>query len=93
MILKPLTDRSWKGYNFDELREQIAVNEARIMVQSKKIERQAIDMKPPKLSSDKSAAGIITTILTYVDYLALGVSLFRKIRPLISALKSAKSAK
>ena len=87
MIIKPLTDHRWKGYTLEELQEQIAVNEARIMLQTRRIESNAKDMKPSANIAQNGYAGLFTTILTYAEYLVLGINMIRKIKPYLAALR------
>ena len=85
MILKPLTDRRWKGYTLDEIQEQLVVNEARLMIQRQSLSKK---IKLDEKSRAMNLKGTFTNILGYVDYIMLGVSLLRRIISLVKKRKN-----
>ena len=87
MIMRPLTDRKWRGYTFDELQEQILVNDIRIEIQKKRIEKRA----EPIRQIGKSGKNIVSTafsFLDYFDYIRLGFTVIRKVRSLFKRKKN-----
>lgn len=86
MIMKPLTDRKWKGYSFEELQDQILVNEIRIDLLQKKIDRKSKPLREAG-KSGKNVMSIAMYLLDYVDYIRFGLTAFRKIRGLFRRRK------
>lgn len=86
MIMKPLTERKWKGYTLDELQHQRTVNDARILVQKMALEHQ-INVMQTTRKRDKSIAQKILSALSYVDYAVLGITLARKVASIVSHLR------
>lgn len=86
MILKPLTDRNWKGYTLDQLQENLLLTDTRIMLRKKALQAGIKDIQ-------ETAAGgtdipdTFSKVLRYLDYVALAVTLIRKIRPIIARFR------
>ena len=78
--------KTWKGYNFDEIREQIVLNDARIMIQKIKIQDDIKALRTAR-SNNKSTFKKLFSALSYVDYIVMGITLIRKLRPLFKAFK------
>lgn len=88
MILKPLTDRRWRGYSLDELQEQIVVNDVRIMMQKKALLEKVDGLKFK--ASNAKASTAFTTAYKYIDYIVLGITLLRKLIPFFSRFRKKK---
>ncbi len=86
MIMKPLTDRKWKGYTLDELQHQRTINDARILVQKMALKHQ-IDRLQTTRKRDKGVFQKMLSALSYVDYAVLGITLARRVASIISRLR------
>lgn len=92
MILKPLTDTKWKGYTLDQLRENMAVTDARIMLQTEALKARFQKKKDDETTEHPdSQTGAITKILGLVDYVLLVVSIVRKVRRIFARLSRKKA--
>lgn len=84
--MKHLTDNQWKGYSFQDLQEQILINEVRIHIQQRRLDRQV----QPVRDIGKTGKNIVSTamsLLDYVDYLRFGLTAYRKLRSIFSRKK------
>lgn len=88
MIIRPLTDRKWRGYSFDELQDQRILNDARIAIQKSVLEDRFKALKPGGMAKEASKG--IFAALGYMDYVMLAISVFRKIRPLLRLFRRKK---
>lgn len=86
MIMKPLTDRKWKGYTLEELQHQRTVNDARILVQKMALKHR-IDALQATRQRDKNVVQKMLSALNYVDYAVLGLTLARKVASILSHLR------
>lgn len=82
MILKPMTDRRWRGYSFDELQDQILITDARIEVRKKKLAEKVGELRA---STEQSQP--VSGAIKAFRYIKTGVAAFRKIRMLISRFR------
>ena len=89
MIYKPLTDRRWKGYTLDELQDQIMLNDVRIMVKKDAV-RSAADNIKGKTGAVKTA-GILSVVLSYIDYIKMGIGLVGKVKSIIAQFRHNKA--
>lgn len=80
------TDRRWKGYDFDELQEQIVLNDARIFAQKMVLDRRTESIRHMG-GGATSFFKIAFSLFDYIDYITLGVNLFRKLRRLFRKSK------
>lgn len=87
MIVKPLTNRKWKGYSFEQLQDQRILNDARIAIQKTVIEE---DVKNIKRVNFKDSSRRLFSALGYMDYIMLGITLVRKLRPVFKFFKRKK---
>lgn len=80
---KNSSSREWKGYSFDELKEQQALNDARIMLQKMKLEDTLSSLRHPL--AGRTNGGVFRKMfsaLGYMDYIVMGIALMRRLKPL-----------
>lgn len=84
MILKPLTDRRWNGYTLDEIQEQLALTDARIMMRKRALGRTL----KTAVSADAitSATGPVAKISGLLNLIVAAVMLVRRVAPVVSRL-------
>lgn len=92
MILKPLTNRQWRGYSYDELQEQQALNETRIMLQKKALKEKISTLTGKKITASDKPQTKFSKVFSYFEYVILGLNLFRKIRSVYEHFSKKKSA-
>lgn len=88
MIIKPLTDRKWRGYTFEELQDQRILTDARITIQKNLLEDRFRALRPG--GNTGSTTRKVFSALGYLDYIMLGAALFRKIRPWLRFIRRKK---
>lgn len=84
--MKGATNKPWRGYSFEELQDQILINEIRIHIQKKRLVRKTQPVKEVG-KSGKNLVSTIMSFLDYADYLKVGFTIFRKIRGLFRRKK------
>lgn len=78
-IVKPLTDHRWEGYTLDQLQEQMALTDARIMLQKKSLMKKAGNARM-RHANFRTIAAQVGSLFTVADYVMMAVSLFRRLR-------------
>lgn len=94
MILKPMTDRRWRGYTLDELQEQLVMTDVRIMMQKKKLKEKVSRIKPSFATSGTdgdSDSGPLNKIMNIIGYVSMGIGIIRKILPFIRKFRKKQS--
>ena len=82
MILKPLTDHNWRGYTLEEIQEQSLINDYRIMAKKNAVRAKVSDLKGN--SKVATTVNAFSVLMSYIDYIKMGISLFGKVKTLIS---------
>lgn len=85
-LMKPLTDRRWRGYTLDELQTQRSINDARIMVQKISLSHELASLRTGQ-SARRGIFKKMVGALGYVDYAVLGVMALRRISSIISRFR------
>lgn len=81
--------RRWSGYTLEELRNQRALVQARIMIERHRLATSVDDVRHSVLTRTRptTVLGRILGALSYLDWAILGVTLFRKFSPLFNKKK------
>ena len=87
MILKPLTDHKWNGYNFDELQEQLVINQARIIMTRKSLDRKVSNIKETSIGDVAADNSRFGRVVSLVELVVTGVAVFRRLKPLFKKKK------
>lgn len=82
MTLKHTTDKGWRGYNFDELQEQLILTDARIEVRKHKL---AGRVKEFCVSSEEK--GPIAGAMKVYRYFQASKVYYRKIKSIIQRFR------
>lgn len=86
-----ITNNKWEGYTLEELRCQRALAQARIIVAEHDVDRNVVRLKAALTGEHpnmgRSTLGRMLSVLSYLDWAILGVSLVRKVAPFFSHKK------
>lgn len=82
MILKPMTDRRWRGYSFEELQEQILINDARIEVRKHKLAERVNEIR-----NTPEESGPVSGIMKAYRYFMTAKTFLRKIKSIIQRFR------
>lgn len=77
----------WKGYTIDQLRYHRAVALIRIDVEKEKISREYSRFSQGNLLLSKSLFSRVVSVMSYADFIVLGVKLWRKVSPIFKKEK------
>lgn len=91
MMVKPLTDRKWRGYTFEQLQDERILNDARIAIQKSLIDENVKNLKSG--FTIKGTSKKILSVLGYTDYIMLGIAALRRLRPVFRFLRRKKNKK
>lgn len=80
------TKKAWQGYTMNELKQLRIENEADIETQ-KKLFLNRFNLFNSFRNKNKAIAGNVMTLMGYMDYIALGITLFRKLRKIFAKKK------
>lgn len=88
MIIKPLTDRKWRGYTLDQLQDERIVNDAKIEIQKSILENRFEYFK--QLGGGKGAFKKVFSAMNYMDYIVLAFTIIKKLSPIFRFFKKKK---
>lgn len=88
MIIRPLTDHKWRGYTLEEIQDERIVNDARIEIQKTIIEDDFKSLRNG--GSLKESGRKLLSAFNYIDYITLGITIFRKLRPILAFFRRKK---
>lgn len=79
--------RAWKGYTIDDIAYHRAVTLIRIDVEKDRISREYSRFSQGNILLSKSLFTRIVSVMSYADFLVLGVKLWRRAAPLFKKKK------
>lgn len=84
------TMRPWKGCSLNELLYRQALNNARIITEKERINREISDLRTrfTTPATSDTLVGRLFGSLNYLDWITLGVGAYRKLAPLFHRHKS-----
>lgn len=87
----PATKRRWEGYTLEQLRSQRAMVQQRIASTQKRVDLRAQQVRSSFMSPTRgmgaSLCGRMIGALSYLDWIMLAFSLYKKLAPLFAKKK------
>ena len=79
--------KDWKGYTIDELAYHRAVALIRIDVEKERISREYSRVSQGNILLSKSLFTRVVSVMSYADFIVLGVKMWRRVAPLFKKKK------